>query len=460
MDIEQVSSIFLTIIVEFLVELYLFYGVIFKNLKRKDNFAIRLIIGFVITIILSFFLSIFYHYFAEEVWVKIFIYILLFSITLLHVFCCIDESLWTISFGCLMAYASQNLIYKSFLFIFCAAIKCNLIWWWGDNWSLWYRIFYYLFFFASFIGIYHLFIKKISTTFSKKELNIQLLIVTIIVLFVTVILCSIDDSFFAKLSSDININYFEDDSIFILRETSNLLSIICCVTTLLLMSKTIEEDNLKQEVRYLQHVIRQGEKQYQISKETIDMINIKCHDIKYKLNSTLLSNETETTMKDIENFISIYDANIETGNNLLNVLFTEKSLYCEQKGIKFTCMIDGKKLDFIEDGDLYCLFGNIIDNAIEAVVQIDEMEKRIINVIVKSKGDLILLQSENFYTGELTFENGLPITTKNDKNYHGFGMQSIRMIVEKYNGTMTTFASNNIFHLNILFNLQDVSATK
>ena len=88
------------------------------------------------------------------------------------------------------------------------------------------------------------------------------------------------------------------------------------------------------------------------------------------------------------------------------------------------------------------------------------MEKRIINVIVKSKGDLILLQSENFYTGELTFENGLPITTKNDKNYHGFGMQSIRMIVEKYNGTMTTFASDNIFHLNILFNLQDVSVAK
>ena len=53
------------------------------------------------------------------------------------------------------------------------------------------------------------------------------------------------------------------------------------------MSKTIEEDNLKQEVRYLQHVIRQGEKQYKISKETIDMINIKCHDIKYKLNILL-----------------------------------------------------------------------------------------------------------------------------------------------------------------------------
>ena len=113
-------------------------------------------------------------------------------------------------------------------------------------------------------------------------------------------------------------------------------------------------------------------------------------------------------------------------------------------------------MNFIEDGDLYCLFGNITDNALEAVTQIDEIEKRIINMTVKSKGDLILVQSENFYTGELSFENGLPTTTKTNKNYHGFGMQSIKMIVDKYNGTMTTSASDGIFHLNILFNLQDI----
>ena len=81
-------------------------------------------------------------------------------------------------------------------------------------------------------------------------------------------------------------------------------------------------------------------------------------------------------------------------------------------------------------------------------------------MIVKSKGDLILIQSENFYSGELAFENGLPITTKIDKNYHGFGMQSIKMIVEKYKGTMTSSAKDGIFHLNILFNLQDIKSTK
>ena len=456
MDISQVLAIFITIIVEFLLQLYLFYGVVLRNLKRRINFKLRVIIGFILVILFALSLSIFYHYFFNALWAKILIYILLFSATVIHALCCIEESFWTISFGCLIAYASQNLIYKFFLFVFCILLKFNLINWWGNSWTIWFRIFYYAFFILSFFGIYNLFLKKISNTFSKKELNIQLLIVTIIVLFVTVIICSIDDSYFAKFGSDINENYFKDNAIFILRETSNLLSIICCTTTILLMSKTVEEDNLKQEVRYLQHVIRQGEKQYEISKETINMINIKCHDIKYKLQSALLTDYTNQPIKELENTISIYDANIETGNKLLNVLFTEKSLYCEQKGIKFTCMIDGQKLNFIEDGDLYCLFGNITDNALEAVTQINEIEKRIINMTVKSKGDLILVQSENFYTGELSFENGLPTTTKTNKNYHGFGMQSIKMIVDKYNGTMTTSASDGIFHLNILFNLQDI----
>ena len=456
MDITQIFSIFLTIIIEFMLELYLLYGIIFKNLKRRENFLFRLILGFIIVVIISFSLSIFYYYFIDALWAKILIYLLLFTTSLIHVLCCLDESFWTISFGCLIGYASQNLIYKSFLFFFCITLKFSLVNWWGNAWTLWYRVFYYAFFTISFISIDHIYIKKISSTFSKKELNIQLLIVSIIVLFVTIILCSIDDTYFAEFGGQINENYFENDTIFILRETSNLLSIICCTSTILLMSKSIEEDNLKQEVRYLQHVIRQSEKQYEISKETINMINIKCHDIKYKLQSSLLQNEEVSPIRDLENTISIYDANIETGNKLLNVLFTEKSLYCEQKGIKFSCMIDGQKLDFIEDGDLYCLFGNITDNALDAVTQIENIEKRVINLIVKSKGDIILVQSENFYNGELSFENGLPITTKTDKNYHGFGMQSIKMIVSKYCGTMTTSASNGIFHLNILFNLQDI----
>ena len=132
-------------------------------------------------------------------------------------------------------------------------------------------------------------------------------------------------------------------------------------------------------------------------------------------------------------------------------MLSEKSLFCEKNGITLSCMIDGSKLDFMELGDLYCLFGNLLDNALEAVKKIEERERRVIDLVVKMKDNMLLIQEENYFNGELRFEDGLPITTKGDTDYHGFGVRSLRMIVKKYGGEMTTYVSDDVFHLNILF---------
>lgn len=116
-------------------------------------------------------------------------------------------------------------------------------------------------------------------------------------------------------------------------------------------------------------------------------------------------------------------------------------------------MADGARLTFMDDGDLYCLFGNIIDNALEAVKVIEERQRRVVNLVVKARGDMLVIQSDNYFDGERTFEGGLPVTTKADRNYHGFGMRSIRMIVHKYEGELTAHVADGIFHLNILFSL-------
>ena len=58
---------------------------------------------------------------------------------------------------------------------------------------------------------------------------------------------------------------------------------------------------------------------------------------------------------------------------------------------------------------------------------------------------------ENYYSGELEFEDGLPKTTQEDNGYHGFGMRSISMIAEKYGGYMEVNASDGVFRLDISF---------
>ena len=96
--------------------------------------------------------------------------------------------------------------------------------------------------------------------------------------------------------------------------------------------------------------------------------------------------------------------------------------------------------------------GNALDNAIEAVRKIKEEEKRVISMRVYAKEDLIILQIENTCLEETSVpEDGNLSTTKSDKNYHGYGIGSIRKIVEKYNGSLSLRKNDNMFILTAVF---------
>ena len=86
---------------------------------------------------------------------------------------------------------------------------------------------------------------------------------------------------------------------------------------------------------------------------------------------------------------------------------------------------------------------------------IEERQRRVVNLVVKGRGDMLLIQTDNYFDGERIFLDGLPVTTKADRNYHGFGMRSIKMIVRKYDGELTTQVADGIFHLNILFSVSE-----
>lgn len=103
-----------------------------------------------------------------------------------------------------------------------------------------------------------------------------------------------------------------------------------------------------------------------------------------------------------------------------------------------------------EDSDIYAMFGNILDNAIEATKTVTEEEKRIISLTIGTTGDLLLIDSQNYYAGEIRFVDGLPQTSKENKEYHGFGTRSIKTLTEKYGGDLKISAENGIFRLSIM----------
>ena len=208
----------------------------------------------------------------------------------------------------------------------------------------------------------------------------------------------------------------------------------------------------------LRFTLLMNEEQHRLAKENIELINLKCHDLKHQIahiRHMINDQQIETSLKDMEQSILIYDSVVKTGNVTLDVLLTEKKLICKRHGIRFSCIVDGSRLDFMDEEDVYALFGNALDNAIESVRTLENSLTRVVSINASVKGKMLSIHFDNYCADDLQFKNGLPISTKGDKKMHGYGMQSIRYVVNKYNGTMTVFVKNETFNLNVLFPLSE-----
>lgn len=213
------------------------------------------------------------------------------------------------------------------------------------------------------------------------------------------------------------------------------------------------------EVKALQSLLEAQYSNYKTSRDSINLINQKYHDLKHQI--AILRNESggakivdmekkNAYLDKIEQEIRHYEAQNKTGNDTLDVILNSKSLLCQSHHIDFTVVADGSTIDFMDIMDISSLFGNALDNAIESVRKIDNYSKRLIHVTVVKQKSFARITVENTYEGEIIFKNGLPITTKKDENYHGFGVKSIRSTVEKYGGSMTVSTKDRWFLLNIL----------
>lgn len=198
-------------------------------------------------------------------------------------------------------------------------------------------------------------------------------------------------------------------------------------------------------------ILNEEREQYLKEKENINIINIKCHDLKHQIMS-LEGKVNEAELAEVADAIGIFDSSKKTGNEALDVILTQKSLQCYNEKIRLTCLVDGRQLNFIPEHELYSLFGNAIDNAIDNVKTL-EQNKRLISISQKKYGESINISIENYFNGEIKFANGLPETQK-DKNFHGFGMKSMKHIVEKYDGNIYANVNGNIFTLDIFLPAQ------
>ena len=428
----------------FLFELLAAEGIFSYKLRRRKKFPVRLLVCVAVCIAFS----VFYPLEQYTVMYNSGIFFAIFLVTLIGFKVCFDESWWNIMFCALAAYSVQHIAFVTYSMVNLGLNLENILSEMGSvlnpygNYGMEgglnpLTVIAYL---DCYVLIYWYFGYFLNERMKRNE-DLSLGRKPLIVFSGLMIAVDIILHMVTVMNTD------ADRTSVMLENGYNLL---CCVLVLFLQFGVLSRKQLEQSNDQLQQMLAQREEQYEIRRESMDIINIKHHDLKHQL-GLLRQVVDQKTLQGMEEAVSRYDTIVSTGNEYLDLILTEKSMLCQAKKIMFTYIADGEKLNFMEPGDVYSLFGNATENAIEYEEKLRDEEKRFIHLSVKQSDGLLTIHVENYFEdGEWSMEQGLPGTTKENKSYHGFGLRSIQMTAEKYGGEMSVRAKDHLFSLNVI----------
>ena len=136
-----------------------------------------------------------------------------------------------------------------------------------------------------------------------------------------------------------------------------------------------------------------------------------------------------------------------TENPILNILLTDKESVMREKGISVTIKVDNVNLNFIEPIDITTIFGNLLDNAIEATEKLKG--EKYICIKIGSYHKMIVVSIEN-NCNEVKWKNGFPVSNKGKNG--GIGLLNVQSSIKKYDGDLTLKNDGNKFAAELFLN--------
>ena len=226
----------------------------------------------------------------------------------------------------------------------------------------------------------------------------------------------------------------------------SMLTQFYCVTLLYLQTELFKKAAMQKEMDALNLLYDRQRKQYQIARQNVQIINRKCHELKVQIADLRRLQPGEATTQSLdeaEQAARMYDANAATGNEVLDVVLTEKSLLCEAQRIRLNCVADGTCLAAIEPGDLYALFSNLLDQAIDAAAQ-QPNDRRMIDLLVCRRQGFAVIN---------VIGPALSGSQSDHGRRHSYELKVARRVVQKYSGTMSTEPRGELFAVKIVMPL-------
>jgi sensor histidine kinase YesM len=171
----------------------------------------------------------------------------------------------------------------------------------------------------------------------------------------------------------------------------------------------------------------------------------------FSIRSLIESGDTKETLDYISEIMDDIGARKDrssTGNTVIDSIINFKLQEAEQRNIKTNLDLKIPEKLEIPSFDMTVILGNLLDNAIKALDMVKD--NPFINLKMKYDKGRLIIQTDNPYEGDIIENEGKIITTHEDKANHGIGLQSVKKVIQKYDGIMNIDHSDNIFSISLM----------
>ena len=213
-----------------------------------------------------------------------------------------------------------------------------------------------------------------------------------------------------------------------------------------------QEEFLAVQIRNTRQHIEQVENLYQkIRSIKHDMANhILTLERLYEGNKTA---EAKTYSQELKTELARMTGEMKSGNPVTDVILQEFHKEAEKKDISFHTEFYYPQDSNLNVFDLSVILNNALQNAIENTGQGKAHE---ISIVSYRRNNAYIINIHNHFNGSLKWniETGLPVTSKEKTNGHGYGLLNIRRVAEKYSGDIDIEIKNGEFYLCIMLMLE------
>ncbi|MGL4798850.1 MAG: sensor histidine kinase [Cellulosilyticaceae bacterium] len=296
------------------------------------------------------------------------------------------------------------------------------------------------------VHIYYRFVNRREIPFSYKQIPLHLApIITILVIDLIIVY---------------GIRPFIDvrESILIISVCMGLL--VSNIFTWKIFNGMIFADRARRHSVYIQNKMKEQYKHYLTMEQNQEEIRKLYHDMHnhlYCIGGLIKNNHLDQASNYVEEVSKkLHDLRneVRTGHYILDVILREKYHQAKSQGIDMEIQVQGELMTFIKDIDLCSIYGNLLDNALEAcgaMKKQDATSKTIIQVKTLEVKGVKLVSVSNTHQTLVQKKQGHLLTTKKDKKMHGMGLGNVRNITEAYDGEVHMNYDEEWFHVKLIF---------